>query len=135
MAGSFTDVLEVDVLKAVTGQTTTILTTTALAAIYISLHTTASTDASAGTEVSGGSYARQDSKGKWAAPSAGSVATNASVAYPQATASWGTVTNIGVNDASTAGNRLAWGDLTANKTVDPGDTLSFASGAITITLD
>lgn len=137
MAGSFTDVLEIDFLKAITAQTTTIITTTALASVHVSLHTTGSSDATAGTEVStsGTAYARQDSKTKWATPSAGSVQTNATVAYPTATASWGTVTDMELNTAVTAGNRLAWGTLTASKTVDNGDTLSFASGALVVTLD
>lgn len=135
MAGSFTDAMEVDFLKAITGQATTIITTTPLAVIGVSLHTSAASDSAAGTEVTGGSYARQDSKSKWATPSAGSVASNATVAFTTASASWGTVTDIGIWDATSAGNRLAWGTLTASKTVDNGDTLSFASGALVITLD
>lgn len=133
--GSFTDAFEIDVLKAITGQATTILTTTPLAVIGVSLHTSAASDSAAGTEVATGSYARQDSKSKWATPSAGSVATNAAVTFATASASWGLVTDIGIWDATSSGNRTAWGALTASKTVDNGDTLSFASGALVITLD
>lgn len=135
MAGSFTDAMEIDFLKAITGQATTIITTTPLAIIGVSLHTSAASDSAAGTEVATGSYARPDSKSKWATPSAGSVATNAVVTFATATASWGVVTDMGLWDALTTGNRLAWGTLTASKTVDNGDTLSFASGALVITLD
>lgn len=133
--GSFTDTVEVDLLKAVTAQTTTIFTTTALSNVYVGLFTSTPSDSAAGTEVSGGSYARVDSKTKWATPSAGSVATNAAVTFPTATADWGTVTHFALFDAITSGNRLMWGALTASKTVSNGDTASFASGALTLTLD
>jgi hypothetical protein len=44
------------------------------------------------------------------------------------------VTQFGIHDASTAGNLLIWGDLTASKTIDSGDTASFAIGELDITL-
>lgn len=132
--GSKADAYENDVLKATTGQTTTILSTTPITP-YIALFTTAPTDSSAGTEVSGGSYARHNSSGKWAAPSGGSVSTNAACTFPTATASWGTVVAFGIMTASSGGSLLMWGALTTNKTVGNGDTASFASGALTLTED
>lgn len=136
--GSKSDVYEVDLLKAATGQATTILTTTALSTVYIALFTANPTDSTAGTEVTGGSYARVDSKGKWAAPSSGSpssVSTNAVVTFPTATADWGVVTGFAVMTAVTGGSQLYWGALTASKTVSNGDTASFASGSLTLTED
>lgn len=135
--GSFSDVYEVDVLKATTAQTTSILTTTALAEVYLALYTTNPTDSTNGTEVSGGSYARIVTKTKWAAPSAGSVATNAILTFATASADWGTITGFALRTESsgTAGSMLAWGALTVSKAVLNGDTASFASGALTITLD
>lgn len=132
--GSKSDAYEIDVLKAGTGQATSILTTTPITP-YIALFTTAPTDSSGGTEVSGGSYARVSSAGKWAAPSAGSVSTNATITFPTATADWGTVVAFAVMDASSGGNMLYWGALSANKTVSNGDTASVASGGLTITED
>lgn len=132
--GSKSDTYEIDVLKATTGQTTTVLTTTPITP-YIALFTTTPTDSTAGTEVSGGSYARVSSATKWATPSAGSVSTNATVTFTTATADWGVVTGFGVMTASTAGTLLMWGALTASKTVSNGDTASFASGALTLTED
>lgn len=134
MAGSKSDAYEIDVLKAVTGQATTILATTPITP-YIALFTVAPTDSTAGTEVSGGSYARTSSAGKWATPAAGSVATNATVTFPTASGSWGTVVAFGVMDASSAGNLLMWGDLTASKAVGSGDIAEFASGQLTLTED
>lgn len=132
--GSKSDVYEVDVLKATTGQATTILTTTPITP-WIALFTTAPTDSTGGTEVTGGSYARVSSAGKWATPSAGSVATNAAVTFPTASASWGTVTSFAVMTASSGGSILMWGTLTTSKAVNNGDTASFASGALTLTED
>lgn len=132
--GSKRDAYENDVLKATTGQATTILTTTPITP-YIALFTTAPTDSSNGTEVSGGSYARHNSSGKWAAPSVGSVSTNAACTFPTASASWGTVVAFAIMDASSGGNMLMWGALGTSKAVNNGDTASFASGALTLTED
>jgi hypothetical protein len=134
MAGSLADVFEVDVLKAITGQATTILVTTPITP-YIALFTTSSTDSTPGTEVSGGSYARISSAGKWATPSAGSVTNNAVITFATPSGSWGTVTNFAVYDAVSAGNRVGWADLTASQVISSGNTVSFAASALTITLD
>lgn len=136
--GSFSDVFEVDVLKALVGQATTILTTTPLTNVYCALYTTNPTDSTNGTEVTGGSYARIEVSAKFGtAPSAGSVSNDAAVNFATATADWGTVTGFALRTESsgTAGSLLAWGALSANKVVSNGDTASFAIGALTITLD
>src|SRR4051812_14138123 len=99
MAGSKSDVCEVDILKLATGQATTIFSTTPLATVYVALFTAAPSDSSAGTEVSGGSYARVDSKGKWGTPASGTVSNNATIAYPTATADWGTVVAFAIMTA------------------------------------
>lgn len=134
MAGSFTDGMEVEVLKMITGQATSIITTTPITP-YVALTTTTPTDSAAGTEVSGNNYARISSASKWATPSAGSVANNATITFATPSGSWGTVTHFEIWDAVTSGNRLAWGSLTTSKTPTSGDTVSFASSALTITAD
>lgn len=133
--GSKTDVYEVDILKLTTGQATTIVTSTPLATVYIALFTTAPGEAGGGVEVATGSYARVDSKGKWAVPASGSVANNAVITYPTATADWGTIVGFAIMTLITGGNMLMWGTLTASKAVLNGDTPSFASGALTLTED
>jgi hypothetical protein len=133
--GSKSDVYEIDVLKATTGQATTIISTTPLTTVYVALFTVAPSDASAGTEVTGGSYARVDSKGKWAVPAAGSVSNNAVITYPTASADWGTVVAFALMTALSGGSQTMWGTLTASKAVNNGDTASFASGALTLTED
>jgi len=129
---SKSDYLELEVLKWCTGQTNALGTAPTP---YVGLYTTAPTDAGGGTEVSGGSYARVSSAGDWAAPASGSVTTNAEVAFPTASGSWGTVVAFGIFDASTSGNLLRWANLSASKAVGSGDTARFASGALTFTED
>lgn len=70
----------------------------------------------------------------WAASASGSQATNASASvtnYPRAE----TVVGVEVwSTDATPGLRVEFGALTASKTMAAGDTLSFASGAITSAL-
>lgn len=121
---------------------------TAPATLYVSLHTTATTDAGGGTEVSGGSYARvavtaslANFAGTQAAASTtassgtgGVTSNNGSITFPAPTANWGTVTHFGIWDASTAGNLLFHGALTTSKTVNNGDAApSFAAAALVLT--
>jgi hypothetical protein len=63
------------------------------------------------------------------------VSTNAEIAFPQATADWGTVVAFAILDAVSGGNFLYWGDLTASKVVNNGDTFKFPSGDIDLTED
>lgn len=107
-------------------------TYTSPATVYVGLFTSDPTDAGSGTEVSGGSYARQSAS--FAAPSDGASATSADVTFPQATAGWGTVTHFGVFDASSAGNLLYHGALTVSKAIETGDVFKISSGNLTITL-
>ena len=67
-------------------------------------------EASSFTEVTGGSYARQSSSFGEPIPT-GTMANNAIITFPQATADWGTVLGHGVFDAVSAGNMLYWGIL------------------------
>lgn len=48
---------------------------------------------------------------------------------------WGTVVAFAILDAATAGNFLYWGDLTASKSIDAGDTAKFAVGELDVTED
>ena len=134
MAGSFTDGMEVEVLKMITGQATSIITTTPITP-YVALTTTTPTDSAAGTEVSGNNYARISSASKWATPSAGSVANNATITFATPSGSWGTVVAMGVFDASSSGNLLAWADLAVSKTIGSGDVVTFPVGDFDVTLD
>jgi hypothetical protein len=100
--------------------------------VYVSLWTTDPTDAGSGTEVSGGSYAR--TAVTFGSPSNGVTTNSADVTFPTATASWGTVGWIGINDASTSGNLLYHTPLDTSKTIDTGDIFKISSGNLSVTL-
>ena len=119
---------------------------TAAMTTYLALYEDATTDAGGGTEIATGSYARElvsynsgTPVPKWDLAAVEGTAyrvDNAQdVPFTQASASWGTVTNTSVMDASTGGNMLAHGVLTASKTVDNGDTFKFNAGDFDIDLD
>jgi len=107
-------------------------TYTSVATVYVSLWTSDPTDAGSGTEVSGGSYAR--TAVTFGAPSNGVTTNNADVTFPTATASWGTVGWIGINDALTSGNLLYHTALDTAKAIDSGDIFKIASGNLSVTL-
>ena len=107
---------------------------TTVATPYISLHTADPTDDGSGAEVSGGSYARTSASFATASGTGGSIATDADVTFPTATASWGTVTHIGIWDASSSGNLLYHTALDSSKTIDSGDIFKITSGNLTVTL-
>jgi hypothetical protein len=102
--------------------------------VYISLHT-ADPGATGASEVSGGSYARVtvSTTGGWSSPTSGGLTDNAgTITFPTATADWGTVTHVGIWDASSAGNFIQGGALSASKAVYSGDTCVFDVGALDV---
>ena len=124
----FSNYLENALINAVLRNTSYTSPTT----VYVSLYTSDPTDADTGTEVSGGSYAR--TAVTFGAPSNGVSTNSADVTFPTATAGWGTVTHIGIHDASTAGNLLFHTPLDTSKTIDSGDIFKISSGNLSVTL-
>lgn len=95
--------------------------------------TTEGTQVATGGGYTGGNTATTGVALSWAAQSAGTQATNAVASitnYPRAE----TVAAVEVWDGAASPKRVEWGALTSNKTMAAGDTLSFASGAITSSL-
>jgi hypothetical protein len=105
---------------------------TSPATVYVGLFTSDPTDAGSGTEVSGGSYAR--TAVTFASPSNGVTTNSAAVEFPQATADWGTVTHIGIHDASSSGNLLYHTALDTSKAIATGDIFKIATGNLSVTL-
>jgi hypothetical protein len=119
------------------------------ATVYVGLFTVCPTDSTAGTEVTGGDYGREDitsslanwsgtqSDGSTTASSGtgGTTKNNATITFATASADWGTVVCFGVFDASTSGNLLFYAALTANRTITNGSTASFAPYALTFQID
>lgn len=126
---AMTNFLEEKLLNHVLRNTTYTSPTT----VYLGLFTAAPGETGGGTEVSGGSYARQAvTFGPYAA---GSVKNSADITFPTATADWGTITHVAIFDAATGGNMLLYGALTTSKTVQSGDTFKILTNNLTITFD
>ena len=107
-------------------------TFTSPSVVYVGLYTADPTDAGSGTEVSGGSYARQSVT--FGAPSNGVSTNSAAVEFPQCTLTWGTVSHIGILDASTSGNLYYHTALDSSKTIETGDVFKIAIGNLSVTL-
>jgi hypothetical protein len=100
---------------------------------FVGLYTSNPDEGNTGTEVSGGSYARQVLSVTTA--SGGVVTSDTDITFPQATGNWGTITHIGILDALTSGNLLMYTALTTSKTIETGDILKISSGSLTASLD
>jgi len=117
------------VLELLVGKTAFTLPT-----VSIALYTVAPTDSTAGTEVSGGGYARKATTGAdWPAASGGSITNAVDFEFPTASAGWGTVVAAALVDGSS--NILAYGTAAVSKVIDSGDTYRIPSGNLTLTLD
>ena len=101
------------------------------AVVYAALYSTAPTVSTAGTELSGNGYARQAAT--FASPVNGSISTTGAVSFSATGANWLTAVAVGIVDASTGGNTMYFQPI-AGRTVLAGDTLTFATGAITVTI-
>jgi hypothetical protein len=102
---------------------------------FIALYTVAPGEGGGGTEVSGGSYARQAVTFTVSGTAPTEASNSVAVEFPTATANWGTVVAAAIFDASTSGNMLAYANLTTSKTIDSGDVLRFNAGSLDVTLD
>ncbi len=125
---SFTNFLETEILDHVFAGSAY----TAPATHYLALYTAAPGETGGGTEVSGGAYARQSVS---FTTTGNTTSNSAAVEYPTATSSFGTVTHVGVFDASTGGNLMAYAALSSSKTIDTGDVFRVPAGDLDITLD
>lgn len=127
---SFSNHLETEILDHVFGGNAY----TAPGTLYLALHTANPDEDGSGTEVStsGTAYARQTVA---FTVSGNTATTSGAVEYATATANFGTVSHVGVWDASTAGNLLAYAALTSSKTIETGDVFRVPAGDLDITLD
>lgn len=103
---------------------------TSPATVYLALYTSDPTDADTGTEVAGNAYVRQAIT--FGAPSNGVSTNSAAIEFPQATGSWGTVSYVGIRDASSAGNLLFHTPLDASKAIATGDVFRIAIGSLSV---
>lgn len=132
--GSFSDFTENKLLDHVFGATAY----TPPATLYFGLSTSTVSDAGTGiTEPAGNAYARvavTNNATNFPAASGGSKSNGAEITFPEASGSWGTVTDFFIADAASGGNVLGQGVMAASKTVGTGDTVYFDVGDLTFTL-
>lgn len=96
--------------------------------LTVALLTAAASDSAAGTEVAGGSYARQTVV--FGAASGGAISNTGDLSFTGMPAA----TVVGINIYENGGTRIAYGTLAANKTTNSGDTFVIATGDLDITL-
>ncbi|WP_339816772.1 hypothetical protein MKZ15_15355 [Paenibacillus sp. FSL R7-0216] len=102
--------------------------------IFLALYTSDPTIADTGTEVSGGSYSRQEIT--FGEPSTVSgkrtVVSSDDVEFPIATADWGLVSHVGLRDAASGGHLLWSNALSSSRSIQLGDRPKFLAASTTI---
>jgi len=127
---SFSNTYETHVLNYVF-TTTSVTRPTAW---YLALFTSNPAEDASGTEVStsGTAYARQSAT----FTVSGNTASNSgAIEFPTATASYGTVSHVGIYTASTGGDLIAYAALSTSKVIDTGDVFRVPDGDLDVTLD
>ena len=124
---AMSDYLENKVLDHILGTTAYTMPTT----VYVGLATASFADDNSGTELSGSGYARQSAA--FDAAVSGTADNTATIEFPAATGSWGSVSHFGIFDALTGGNLLIHGSFTTAKTIAQGDILRISAGDLDIT--
>lgn len=104
--------------------------------VYLALFQTNPGEDGSGTETDYVNYSRQQAV--WTAlDSNGQTKNSGVITFPangNPVASV-TITHAAIFDAQSGGNMLLYGPLASSKGLAPGDVLSFAAGALTLTLD
>lgn len=101
---------------------------------YVALYTAAPSDSGGGTELSGSGYSRESVTFAAATSGTGTTSNSGAVVFTADGGDWGSVTHMGIHDATSGGNLLWHGALAAAKTVLDGDSLEFAVGNIDLTV-
>jgi len=141
--GAFTNRTEAALLNSLFGKTSNFGALATRPTLYVGLFTAAPAEAgTGGTEATGTGYGRVTT-----APTDWNTATEAdpthienanAIDFGTAGGTWSggvNMTHFGLWDAATTGNLLAFAALTVPKPVISGDPVSFAVGALVVTLD
>lgn len=126
MADNLPNTIENQLLDALVGTSAYTVTTP----IKLALMTANGNDSTPGTEVTGGSYARQTIA--FDAASSGSISNNAAINFTGMPTC--TVVGIEIYDDAGSPKRLAYGPLTNSRSVTSGDTVQFAISAVSLSL-
>lgn len=125
MPGSLSNYAENKILDHILGTTAYTKPT-----VYVSLYTTAPTESTAGTEVTGGSYARKTVT--FSAASSGATSNTGNIDFTGMPTC--TVVAVGIMDALTSGNLIAYSTLSSSKSVVSGDTFRIPTGDLDISI-
>lgn len=99
---------------------------------YMALFTASPGETGGGTECTGGDYARQSVS---FTRSGSTVSNTAAVEFPVSTADRDAVTAVGIFDALTSGNLVAYKVFPSSKQYNTGQSLKFLAGDLSISLD
>jgi hypothetical protein len=102
-------------------------------AMKLALASTASSASAAGTEVTGGSYARQAIT--FGTPASGGTGVASTAATTFTNMPTITTTHGDIYDSNGSPRRAYWAPLGSSKSTNLGDTLTFPIGSITVDLD
>lgn len=114
-----------------------------VSATHVGLATATISDTTTGstvTEVSGGSYAREQvnvaggASPAWSAASGGAASNANDIDFGTTTASWGTVTSVFIADAASGGNILLYDNGMTDEAIGSGDTVLFAAGDLDVSM-
>ena len=100
---------------------------------FIALSTTIPTDTGNVTEPGAGSYARKECTA-WDVAAAGATQNTGVITFVTPTGSWGTCVYAAIYSSVTAGDYLAYGDIT-DQLISINDTVRYSAGELDITLD
>ena len=138
---NLTDLAETKLLNVLLGATawSTKPTTLYIGLLTSSTEIAAPSDTSAGTELSGGGYARVEKAvgtTHWEqSASLGNPVTNkTTIVFPTPTAVWGSATHWGIYDAASGGNLILWGALPSPLTIGIGQSVSWAVGGFSFNI-
>ena len=99
---------------------------------YVALYTSDPTKNNTGTEVSGVTYTRFPLT--MDAPDDGVTQNTSEMEWAVATTVWGTITHVGIMDASVAGNLLYFAELIEPKNITVGDQFQITPANLKLTL-
>jgi hypothetical protein len=100
-------------------------------AVYMAFYSSNPADDNSGSELSGNGYARQEIT--FGAASGGSATNSSAETFTASGGAWSTATHFALFDASSSGNLLTYGALSAGITLTDGQSHTFAIGTITVT--
>lgn len=135
--GKIANALQIDFLKMVTGQASTIITSTPLPEVWMRLSTTTVDETTTGTEPITTDYDPVDTKGDWGTPSGNPAkcSNTSAISFGTATETWEEIVGVELWTDDTGGTRLAWAMLTTPQTPQAGNPISFPIGAIDLEID